>query len=105
MNQGVKTDVTNSFSPWKVQHQPTGDIWYTSKKTEQSIFAIFFDWPENDKLVLDPSIVEGPTKVTLLETKLNTEFEKIENKLYVSLPRFRVKWGEGPWVLKLHDVS
>eukprot|EP01098_Paradermamoeba_levis_P011628 TRINITY_DN5003_c0_g1_i1.p1 TRINITY_DN5003_c0_g1~~TRINITY_DN5003_c0_g1_i1.p1 ORF type:complete len:446 (-),score=104.94 TRINITY_DN5003_c0_g1_i1:104-1441(-) len=94
-----------SSVPWKKQNE-TEDLWYTSSKDKQKVFAIFFHWPSDGEIQLKFPIPSPSTSIQLLGYG-PVDFKHDGRSLTISLPLWSptlipVEWA---WVLEMQDVS
>nr|XP_060609471.1 plasma alpha-L-fucosidase isoform X1 [Anolis sagrei ordinatus] len=96
--------------PWRAQNDSsTPGVWYTFKPNEDTVYAIFLNWPTSGTLLLgEPRGVLGKTKVTLLGyTESLPWFSLVKKGMVVAIPplsfmKFPHQWG---WTLALTHVS
>jgi len=93
-----------STTPWRVQNDTSNeDVWFTCKGS--TVYAIFFNWPEDGSLVLyHPKATEN-TVVTLLGYSKQLKWSYEDDKLTVILPPLVPKLVlHYTWILKLESV-
>ncbi|KAK5858012.1 hypothetical protein PBY51_011213 [Eleginops maclovinus] len=96
-------------SAWRAQNDSqTPNLWYTFRPQEQTIFAMFLEWPKNGSVVLsEPLVTPGVTQVELLGVGPLQWVTAAPTGLRVLLPPLPVsempcEWG---WSLRLSGAS
>lgn len=95
--------------PWRSQSDDvTPNVWYTSKRKQKLVYAIFLEWPTSRHLFLSqPIATPGVTKIKLLGHGQPLNWTSLKpNGLLVELPHLTLhqmpcKWG---WALALTNV-
>jgi len=100
-----------STNPWRIQNDTAAeDVWFSQVNTTQSVYAMFFNWPENGVLELKHPIPGEFTEVTLLgnsNTTQNLKWGYDGSVMTVNLPPFSpflASQGAMVWALKLQNV-
>ncbi|RWS30415.1 alpha-L-fucosidase-like protein [Leptotrombidium deliense] len=64
---GLNGEAIYKSKPWKYQNDTqTANVWYTSDKTSSTVYAIFFNWPENKVLSLASIAATNTTTISLI---------------------------------------
>ncbi|XP_045861781.1 plasma alpha-L-fucosidase isoform X1 [Meles meles] len=95
--------------PWRSQSDDvTPNVWYTSKRKQKLVYALFLEWPTSNHLFLSQPIATlGVTKIKLLGHGQPLNWTSLKpNGLLVELPHLTLhqmpcKWG---WALALTNV-
>jgi len=102
---GFNGDAIYATRPWRIQKQHP-NIYYSSKG--KTIYAIFFNWPDNRILVL-PQLTTNPVvplKVTFLQTNQQLTAKALTEGISIELPYLTIPIAKQPgWVCKMEGIQ
>lgn len=92
--------------PWDVcrNDSDTQDLWYTKK--QKTIYAIFFKWPENGKLLMHClTYLRSSATIEFMDTNTELTWTLLNNTTEVILPDKALAATEWAWSLKIINSS
>ncbi|XP_030840020.1 alpha-L-fucosidase [Strongylocentrotus purpuratus] len=95
--------------PWRKQNDTVNpDVWYTTTKKSDAVYAFLLKWPQNNTVYIDAPVAEQNTNVTMLGygQPLKWEMGPAYQGMNIMLPflnpsQTTCRWA---WVLKLRNV-
>lgn len=95
--------------PCTVQKDPgSHNVWYTCKPQDRILFAISYDWPDDNKLRLQNPAIAADTKITFLLSNQQIKYKRIEStgELILDLPVYRPDLTRiTPWVFRITNAE
>ncbi|CAF5142294.1 unnamed protein product, partial [Rotaria sp. Silwood1] len=98
--------------PWKYQNDTINkNVWYTSSKDEQFVYACLLDWQKNTtELVLGAPISSSSTSITLLGSdvgSLSWRLAGASGGIIIELSNIKIYSlaSDWAWVFKLQNIT